>query len=165
MANWSFRKSAWFRGLVVALAARRHHVAARSKPCADDNLAPRHGILGLGCQGEGRLEAAFDYFRKLPFDDSAAALLYDLALDFERKRQFDMAEAVVRHVANGNPRFRDVAARISRTPVLPGTVNLGGVEQRTLGRYLVEKELGKGAPGSGAVAVKRDVLDGVLRSA
>ena len=34
--------------------------------------------------------------------------LYNLALDFERKRQFNKAETVFRYMADHNPKFRDL---------------------------------------------------------
>jgi serine/threonine-protein kinase len=88
-------------------------------------------------------------------------LLYNLALDFERKRQFNKAESVFRYVADHNPKFRDASERVGRAKAMSETVILGsgggpggtvilpggGVEKPMLGRYQVEKELGKGAMG------------------
>jgi hypothetical protein len=45
---------------------------------------------------------AFDKFRKCP-DDQVMENVYNLALDFERKRQFNKAEAVFRYMADYNP--------------------------------------------------------------
>ena len=89
--------------------------------------------------------------------------LYNLALDFERKRQFNKAETVFRYMADHNPKFRDLEQRLSRAKQLSETVILGGgsggrtnvsmldggsgTEKPMLGRYQVEKELGKGAMG------------------
>jgi serine/threonine-protein kinase len=88
--------------------------------------------------------------------------LYNLALDFERKRQFNKAQAVYEHMATYNKAFKDLQVRINRAKNLSETVILGGggshpggtvlldggdVEKPMLGRYQVEKELGKGAMG------------------
>jgi serine/threonine-protein kinase len=87
--------------------------------------------------------------------------LYNLALDFERKRQFNKAENVFQYMAQHNPKFRDLEARLSRAKAMSETVILGGgtshpggsmslgagAEKPMLGRYQVEKELGKGAMG------------------
>ena len=89
--------------------------------------------------------------------------LYNLALDFERKRQFNKAEAVFRYMADYNPKFRDLEQRLTRAHQMSETVILGGgggrtnastmildggtVEKPMLGRYQIEKELGKGAMG------------------
>ena len=50
-------------------------------------------MLGLAYQGQGQLDMACDKFRKVPLDDAVMENLYNLALDFERKRQFNKAEA------------------------------------------------------------------------
>jgi serine/threonine-protein kinase len=89
--------------------------------------------------------------------------LYNLALDFERKRQFNKAQSVFEYMAGHNPKFRDLESRISRAKAMSETVILGSggartnastlvldggsVEKPMLGRYQVEKELGKGAMG------------------
>ncbi len=52
-------------------------------------------MLGLAFQGQGQLDMAFDKFRKVPLDDAVMDNLYNLALDFERKRQFNKAESGV----------------------------------------------------------------------
>ncbi|HEX6549577.1 MAG TPA: CHASE2 domain-containing protein, partial [Gammaproteobacteria bacterium] len=119
-------------------------------------------MLGLAFQGQGQLDMAFDKFRKCPMDDSIADLLYNLALDYERKRQFNKAGSVYHYIHDYNPKFRDVAERLQRSKQLEGTVILGGsgntaagtlimsgegVQKPMLGRYQVEKELGKGAMG------------------
>ena len=68
-------------------------------------------MLGLAFQGQGQLDMAFDKFRKCPLDDALMENLYNLALDFERKRQFNKAEAVFRYMADYNPKFRDLEQR------------------------------------------------------
>ncbi|CAG1001414.1 partial eukaryotic-like serine/threonine-protein kinase, partial [Rhodocyclaceae bacterium] len=114
-------------------------------------------------QGQGQLDMAFDKFRKCPLDDQLMENLYNLGLDFERKRQFNKAEAVFRYMAEYNPKFKDLETRLNRAKQLSETVMLGGgggtrsnaslldasgnVEKPMLGRYQVEKELGKGAMG------------------
>jgi serine/threonine-protein kinase len=104
---------------------------------------------------------AFGYFRKCPVDDTLLDNLYNLALEFERKRQFDKAENVFRYLAERNPKFRDVGQKVSRAKRRAETMTLGGgaaqtgngiltadtVEKPMLGRYQIERELGKGAMG------------------
>ena len=120
-------------------------------------------MLGLAFQGQGQLDMAFDKFRRVqPVDDKLLDLIYNLALDFERKRQFNKAESAYEHIAKHNPKFRDVAQKTARAKKLSETVILGGGggshpggtmvleaggEKPMLGRYQVEKELGKGAMG------------------
>src|SRR5229473_2462419 len=125
-------------------------------------LAAHARMLGLAFRGEGQLDRAFDYFRKVPLDETVMDNLYNLALDFERKRQFNKAEAAFRYMADYNPKFRDLEARLSRAKQMSETVLLGGAqthpggtlvlgggaEKPMLGRYQVEKEIGKGAMGA-----------------
>ena len=69
-------------------------------------------MLGLAYQGQGQLDMAFDKFRKCPVDDTVLDNLYNLALDFERKRQFNKAESVFRYMADHNPKFRDLEHKL-----------------------------------------------------
>jgi CHASE2 domain-containing sensor protein len=146
----------------AALISKRFLVTERGKEKSDIESAQSNRMLGLAYQGQGQLDTAFDSFRKLPLDDGVMDLLYNLALDFERKRQFNKAESVFRYMADYNPRFRDLEARLTRARAMSETVMLGaggghpggtlilpggGVEKPMLGRYQVEKELGKGAMG------------------
>ena len=148
----------------LLLTTKRYLVTEAGKLKSDAESAESNRMLGLAFQGQGQLDMAFDKFRKVkPADDAVFDNLYNLALDFERKRQFNKAEAVYRYVAEHNPKFRDVAEKVSRAKQLSETVILGGaaaggrtnvsivtsatVEKPMLGRYQVEKELGKGAMG------------------
>jgi eukaryotic-like serine/threonine-protein kinase len=145
-----------------ALVSKRYIVTERGKEKLDIESAQSNRMLGLAYQGQGQLDTAFDCFRKLPLDDGVLDLLYNLALDFERKRQFNKAESVFRYMADYNPKFRDLDSRLNRAKAMSETVILGGggshpggtvimpgggVEKPMLGRYEVEKELGKGAMG------------------
>jgi serine/threonine-protein kinase len=116
-------------------------------------------MLGLAYQGQGQLDLAWDKFRQVPMSEALSDNLYNLGLDFERKRQFNKAEAVFRHIHAFDAKFRDVGEKIARTKQLSETVILGGGshpggtlqlnvgEKPKFGRFQVEKELGKGAMG------------------
>jgi len=123
--------------------------------------AETNRLLGLAFQGQGQLDMAMDKFRKLPVDHSVLELIYNLALDFERKRQFNKAIAAYDYVLGHDSRFRDVrdrkkrAERAEQAVMLGpfggsgGTLVISGVDQKpTLGRYQVEREIGKGAMGT-----------------
>ena len=145
----------------VLLVTKRFMVTERGKEVSDAQSAANARMLGLAFQGQGQLDMAFDYFRKVPLDDTVMDNLYNLALDFERKRQFNKAESVFGYMAGYNPKFRDLEAKLSRAKQMSETVILGGTqthpggslalgggtEKPMLGRYQVEKELGKGAMG------------------
>src|SRR5690606_14570864 len=76
--------------------------------------APSSRMLGLALQGQGQLDRAFEMFRKLPPDGAVMDLLYNLALDYERKGQSDKAQSVFRYIADHNPAFRDLESRLGR---------------------------------------------------
>ncbi|MBZ0143957.1 MAG: CHASE2 domain-containing protein [Rhodocyclaceae bacterium] len=145
------------------LTTKRFLVTERGKEKSEAESAESNRMLGLAFQGQGQLDIAFDKFRKCPMDAALMENLYNLALDFERKRQFNKAESVFRYMADFNPKFRDLETRLTRAKAMSETVMLGGggrstaqgtmileggqVEKPMLGRYQVEKELGKGAMG------------------
>jgi serine/threonine-protein kinase len=147
----------------LLLTVKRFVVTERGKEKSDADSAESNRMLGLAFQGQGQLDMAFDKFRKCPMDDALMENMYNLALDFERKRQFNKAEAAFRYIFDYNPKFRDIESRVNRAKQLSETVILGGggggrgnaslidtagnVEKPMLGRYEIEKELGKGAMG------------------
>jgi len=147
----------------LLLTTKRFLVTERGKEKSDLESAESNRMLGLAFQGQGQLDMAFDKFRKCPMDEGLMENLYNLALDYERKRQFNKAEAVYRYMADFNLGFRDLAQKLARAKQMSETVLLGGsrgnaiggtvilengqVEKPMLGRYQVEKELGKGAMG------------------
>jgi serine/threonine-protein kinase len=147
----------------LALTTKRFLVTERGKAKSDLESAESNRMLGLAFQGQGQLDMAFDKFRKCPLDDNLMDNLYNLALDFERKRQFNKAQAVYEYMGGHNPKFRDLENKLNRAKQLSETVILGGAGGRTnastlaldggaiekpmLGRYQVERELGKGAMG------------------
>jgi eukaryotic-like serine/threonine-protein kinase len=118
-------------------------------------------MLGLSFQGQGMLDLAFEKFCKCPVEDkSVKELLYNLGLDFERKRMFNKAVAVYEHIAQAGS-FKDIEERAKKLKVAGDTMilGLGGAKKDTtllmdgaqtkptLGRYEVIKELGRGAMG------------------
>ena len=147
----------------LLLTTKRFLVTERSKEKSELASAESNRMLGLAFQGQGQLDMAFDKFRKCPMDDGLLENLYNLALDYERKRQFNKAEGVFRTMADYNPKFRDIQTRLGRAKQMSETVMLAGargqtgaatliaedgqVEKPMLGRYQLEKELGKGAMG------------------
>jgi eukaryotic-like serine/threonine-protein kinase len=155
---------ALFAAGYAALITKRLLVAERSREKLEIESAQSNRVLGLGYQRQGRLDAAFDYFRTRARDDGVTGLLYRLALDFERRRQFNKAESAFRRMADYNPEFREVESRLDRARAMAETVILGraggkppgttfvvpgaGVEKPMLGRYQVEKELGRSAMGT-----------------
>ena len=142
-------------GLILASGKRR--IAEKQ----DENVQLNKS-LGLALQGQGMLDMAFEKFLKCPIEDKAVQkLLYNLGLDFERKRMFNKALAVYRQILQGG-KYKDVKARIKKLVSLENTLVMSagsakketsflvqnGATRPTLGRYEIIKELGQGAMGT-----------------
>jgi serine/threonine-protein kinase len=108
------------------------------------------------------LDMAFEKFRKCPVEDEAIKeSLYNLGLDFERKRMFNKAVAVYEHILQAGS-FKDIEERAKKLKVAGETMifGLGGAKKDatllvdssqtkpTLGRYEISRELGRGAMGT-----------------
>ena len=146
----------------LALTTKRFLMTEAGKQRSDEESAETNRMMGLALQGQGQLDMAFDRFRRVPVSDALMDNMNSLALDFERKRQFNKAQAVYEHMARLDKTYRDLQAKLSKVKNLAETVILGGgsghpggtllladgaVEKPMLGRYQIEKELGKGAMG------------------
>lgn len=145
-----------------ALTTKRFLVTEAGKLRTDEESAETNRLMALALQGQGQLDMAFDRFQRVPPNGALMDNLMHLAQDFERKRQFNKAQAVYEHMARHDAAYKDLQARLTRAKQLSETVMLGGggthpggtllldgggVEKPMLGRYQVEKELGKGAMG------------------
>jgi len=144
----------------LALVTKRFIVTEAAKVKSDASSAESNRMLGIAYQAQGQLDLAWDKFRQVPMSDAVMENLYNLALDFERKRQFNKAESVFRHMHDFNPKFRDLEQKLSRAKQLSetvilsgasshpgGSLNLAAGEKPKFGRFEVQKELGKGAMG------------------
>lgn len=144
----------------LAIAVQR---IVTSRPAAEQDLGDpneTNRMLGLSFQSQGMLDRALEKFLACPPDDDLLPTLYDLALAFERKRQFDQAIAVYQHMVQFDPAYRDIQTRLvsargtqqmladgKKSDELASLLASGGTRP-TLGRYEVVSELGKGAMGT-----------------
>jgi serine/threonine-protein kinase len=93
----------------------------------------------------GRLEPAFAEFRRCDPTESLATVMYKLSLAFEEQSKPERAEAVLQWLK------RTHSGTSTQSPFSLQS-NLG--KSRRLGRYVIEKKIGKGA--MGAVYLARD---------
>ncbi len=146
----------------LTLTTKRFLVTEAGKVKSDEESAETNRMMGLALASQGRLDESFDRYRRVPASPALLDNLGNLALDFERKRQFNKAQAVYEHMATLDKTHKGLAEKLNRAKNLSETVILGGggshpggtlvlgdgsVEKPMLGRYQVEKELGKGAMG------------------
>ena len=148
----------------ILLTTKHFFLSEKDKAQLDVESAESNRMLGLSLQGQGQLDIAFEKFRKLRLDNPTFELLYNLALDYERKRQFNKAGAVYSYISDFNSDFRDIKKRAARARSLEENILLGSngtashgatlilgdndIEKPTLGRYTIERELGKGSMGA-----------------
>jgi eukaryotic-like serine/threonine-protein kinase len=119
-------------------------------------------MLGLSLQSQGLLDLAFEKFRRTPIDETMKEVLYNLGLDFERKRMINKAISVYDHILRGGGSFRDLEERLPQLRRLAGDLSLGHYTGKnegqillseemttkpTIGRYEILEELGRGAMG------------------
>lgn len=146
----------------IVIVSKRYLLTEKAKDRMEADGVETNKMLGLSFQGQGLLDMAFDKFRKCPVDDeSVKELLYNLGLDFERKRMFNKAVAVYQHIAQAGE-FKDISERSKKLTTAGETMifGLSGAKKDstvimdnteikpTLGRYEVIKELGRGAMGT-----------------
>jgi serine/threonine-protein kinase len=93
----------------------------------------------------GRLEPAFAEFRRCPPSETIASVMYKLSLAFEEQSKPERAEAVLEWMK-----------RTQGAPPVTALLGGDGVDgvPRRLGRYVIEKRIGRGA--MGAVYLARD---------
>jgi serine/threonine-protein kinase len=92
----------------------------------------------------GRLEPAFAEFRRCESDELLATVMYKLSLAFEEQAKPERAEAVLEWMKR------------TQGATTPNKFSLGGTSgaPQRLGRYVIEKRIGRGA--MGAVYLARD---------
>ncbi len=148
----------------IGVTSGKFLVTEKDKELVEADGIETNKMLGLSFQGQGMLDLAFEKFRKCPVDEDMKEILYNLALDFERKRMINKAEAVYRQIMEKDEGFRDVAERVERLKKVGETMIFGekAVHRRdrdltlmmesageapTIGRYQLIKELGRGEMG------------------
>lgn len=146
----------------VVLAGKRAVMSTIADFQADLSQANRE--LGEAHRSRGELDEAFRRLRRCTPDDATVDSIYSLGLDYERRQRFAQAAEAFRYCRRHRAGYRDVTQRIRRNEELQDSVALGrtatgggptrtlilggkGTEKPMLGRFEIERELGKGAMG------------------
>ncbi len=161
----------WFKTVYICLALATLYAETlisdlisvqRSLKVKSKEFVESNRMLGLSFQSQGLLDLAFEKFRKCPLDASMKDVIYNLGLDYERKRMINKAISVYEYIAQNDNKFRDINDRISKLKkvigAMPMTGPKGKKEERivvvegleikpTVGRYEIVREIGQGAMG------------------
>ena len=125
----------------------------------DQHTQENYRILAQRFQEQGLLDLALEKALLIePKIKSNQTMLYNLGLEFERKRMPHNAIVIYQHLLQAG-RFRDTKNRLKRLENPEQTTVLGrdnnatvilnnSGEKPTLGRYRIERELGQGAMGT-----------------
>jgi len=125
----------------------------------DQHKQENYKILAQRFQEQGLLDLALEKALLIePKIKSDKAMLYNLGLEFERKRMPHNAISIYQHLLQAG-RFRDTKNRLKQLENPEPTTALGrddnatvilnhSGEKPTLGRYRIERELGQGAMGT-----------------
>jgi serine/threonine-protein kinase len=146
----------------TVIVSKRFLTTEKRKELVEASQIETNKMLGLSFQGQGMLDLAFEKFRACPLDETLADLLYNLGLDFERKRQYNKAVAVYQYIGTKFKAYKDITAKLDTLKkaadgavfgasvgrAKDATIMTEGAGMKpTLGRYEVQKELGRGAMG------------------
>jgi serine/threonine-protein kinase len=118
-------------------------------------------LLGLSFQSQGLLDLAFEKFQTIPLNNDSKDLLYNLGLEYEKKRMINKALSVYEYI-NKDGSFRDLSDRIPKLRESEKSSTLGSHSlskegsiltdssadgRSKVGRYEIIEELGKGSMG------------------
>ena len=91
---------------------KRFFTTEEAKEFVEASQIETNKMLGLSFQGQGMYDAAFEKFRLCPQDDAMMDSLYNLGLDFERKRQYAKAVEVYKHIGKNKEDYKDIPEKI-----------------------------------------------------
>jgi serine/threonine-protein kinase len=140
----------------------------RPLPATAEQLAVSPKLQGLSDLARSHFDSAWGHLREVPLSDPEAATLMSplerLAAAFEGAKRFELARAVYERMADIDPNYRDLKPRLVRArglaqsmmthPPVAQIVNGGAGGDGTaalpshIGRFLIEREIGRGAMGA-----------------
>jgi CHASE2 domain-containing sensor protein/tRNA A-37 threonylcarbamoyl transferase component Bud32 len=160
----------WFKTIYIILTLAVTYAAIMAKDLLfigteviSKDAIETNRMLGISLQSQGLLDLAFEKFRKCPLDDEMRDIVYNLGLDYERKRMINKAISVYEYIDKEDEGFKDLNERIPKLKKVISSLPLGAYQGRkeekivvsddlevkpTVGRYEILMELGKGAMGT-----------------
>jgi serine/threonine-protein kinase len=160
----------WFKTIYIILTLTVIYAAIMGsdllfigKEAMSKDAIETNRMLGISLQSQGLLDLAFEKFRKCPLDDEMRDILYNLGLDYERKRMINKAISVYEYIERGHEGLKDLKERIPKLKKILDAMPLSSYQGRkeekivvsdelgvkpTVGRYEILMELGKGAMGT-----------------
>jgi len=148
-------------GIYAAFGVKSFVLSQRSINAYSQENIETNRMFGLSLQSQGLLDLAFEKFRKCPLDDSMKDIIYNLGLDYERKRMVNKAVAIYEYITQQDQNFRDLQERIPKIKNLLGSFAARQTMTKedkilmsdvlevkpTVGRYEILGEIGQGAMG------------------
>lgn len=142
-----------------------HHRMSRDLFLAISRGNEARQELADNFQNQGRLDQAFQELCKCTRHKGLVEPFYQLGIDFERRRQMSKAIAAYEQIQQISPKYKDITVRLRKLKAIPESIPSGANsgpgstmvatmvvnrpdgEKPMLGRYKIDKELGKGAMG------------------
>ena len=160
----------WFKSIYILLSLTTIYVVIMGKDFLyirktglSKEAIETNRMLGISLQSQGLLDLAFEKFRKCPLDDELRDIIYNLGLDYERKRMINKAISIYEYINKKDKGFRDLTERIPKLKKVISSLPLGAYQGKreekivvsddlevkpTIGRYEILMELGRGAMGT-----------------
>ncbi len=160
----------WFKSIYILLSLTTIYVVIMGKDFLyihktglSKEAIETNRMLGISLQSQGLLDLAFEKFRKCPLDDELRDVIYNLGLDYERKRMINKAISIYEYINKKDKGFRDLTERIPKLKKVISSLPLGAYQGKkedkivvsddlevkpTVGRYEILMELGRGAMGT-----------------
>jgi CHASE2 domain-containing sensor protein/tRNA A-37 threonylcarbamoyl transferase component Bud32 len=170
-ATFFIKFDIWFKSIYILLCLITIYVVIMAKDFLyirtttgfSEEAIETNRMLGISLQSQGLLDLAFEKFRKCPLNDELRDIIYNLGLDYERKRMINKAISIYEYINKKEKAFRDLNERIPKLKKLLSSLPLGAYQgskeekiivsddleiKPTVGRYEILMELGRGAMGT-----------------